>query len=281
MRTTKLNPLKQDEHCRKETLSSTFSRRIDELKRVCSEAADARDEDDDILLVPEKKRAKQGILSFFASDKDKDTVEDTSCSHVVKETLKTSGSTSTWVKRNYSKYQRVCLLCARSQNLQAKEKAVLARSSEYHIKRHKNSSHKKISLAVVKANIVPTDHTSVPKSIREKMSGPVEASTLPAVVTQINKVTTPAPEGTPRNDMLRLDYDGDDSDDHEVESSRTQSMTTKAATLQTDLTNFVSVEKPSFEETVVSMLKKLDNKIDNLKEGRSTTAGNSENHYML
>lgn len=58
-------------------------------------------------------------------------------------------------------------------------------------------------------------------------------------------------------------------------------MTTKAATLQTDLTNFVSVEKPSFEETVVSMLKKLDNKIDNLKEGRSTTAGNSENHYML
>ena len=277
----------QDEHCRKETLSSTFSRRIDELKRVCSEAADARDEDDeidDILLVPEKKRAKQSILSFFTSDKDKDTVEDTSCSHVVKETLKTSGSNSTCLKRNYSKYQGVCLLCARSQNLQAKEKAVLARSSEYHIKRHKNSSHKKISLAVVKANIVPTDHTSVPKSIREKMSGPVEASTLPAVVTQINKVTTPAPEGTPRNDMLRLDYDGDgndDSDDHEVESSRTQSMTTKAATLQTDLTNFVSVEKPSFEETVFSMLKKLDNKIDNLKESRSTTAGNSENHYML
>ena len=166
----------QDEHCRKETWSSTFCRRIDELKRVCSEAADARDEDDDILLVPEKKCAKQGILSFFASDKDKDTVEeDTSCSHVVKETLKTSGSTSTWVKRNYSKYQRLCLLCARSQNLQAKEKAVLARSSECHIKRHKNSSHKKISLAVVKANIVPTDHTSVPKSIREKMSGPVEA----------------------------------------------------------------------------------------------------------
>ena len=98
------------------------------------------------------------------------------------------------------------------------------------------------------------------------MSGPVEASTLPAAVTQINKVTTPAPEGTPRNDMLRLDYDGDGSDDHVVELSRTQSMTTKAATLKTDLTNFVSVEKPSFEETVFSMLKKLDNKIDNCND---------------
>ena len=113
---------------------------------------------------------------FFASDKD--TVEDTSCSHVVKETLKISGSTSTCLKRNYSKYQRVCLLCGRSKKLQAKEKAVLARSSEYHIKRHKNSSHKKISLAVVKANIVPTDHTSVSKSIREKMSGPVKHQTF-------------------------------------------------------------------------------------------------------
>ena len=63
---TQTEPIEiQDEHCRKETLSSTFSRRIDELKRVCSEAADARDEDDDILLVPEKKCAKQSILSFF------------------------------------------------------------------------------------------------------------------------------------------------------------------------------------------------------------------------
>ena len=111
----------QDEHCRKETLSSTFSRRTEESAVL---AADARHEDDDILLFPEKKMCKAFCL-FFASDKDKDTVEDTSCSHVVKETLKTSGSTSTCLKRNYSKYQRVCLLCARSQNLQAKEKAVL------------------------------------------------------------------------------------------------------------------------------------------------------------
>ena len=103
-------------------------------------------------------------------------------------------------------------------------------------------------------------------------------------MTQINKVRTPGPEGTPRDDILRLDYDrdsSDHSDDPEVELSRTQSMTTKAATLQTDMTNFVSVEKPSFEETVVSMLKKLDNKIDNLKESRSTTASNSENHYIF
>ena len=58
-------------------------------------------------------------------------------------------------------------------------------------------------------------------------------------------------------------------------------ITTKAPTLQTDLANFVTIQKPAFEETVVSMSKKLDNKLDNLKEGRSTTAGNSENHYGL
>ena len=235
-------------------------------------------------------------------------MEDAS-SNVVEENLEISGSrtkrtctigSSLTSKRNYSKYQRVCLLCAKSQNLQAKKRSVLSRSSEYHIKRHINSSHPKILLAEVKANIVPIDHSSVPKSIREKISGPVEESVIPVVVIQVNKVRTPAPEVRLKNDMLRSIYDGngsEDSNDGEVESSKsTQSMgstttsnlvtfgsaiTTKAPTLQTDLANFVTIQKPAFEKTAVSMLKKLDNKLDNLKEGRSTTAGNSENHYGL
>ena len=161
-------------------------------------------------------------------------MEDAS-SNVVEENLEISGSrtkrtctigSSLTSKRNYRKYQRVCLLCAKSQNLQAKKRAVLSRSSEYHIKRHKNSSHPKISLAEVKANIVPIDHTSVPKSIREKISGPV--SVIPVVVTQVNKVRTPGPEVRLENDMLRSIYDGngsEDSNDSKVESSKsTQSM---------------------------------------------------------
>ena len=45
-------------------------------------------------------------------------------------------------------------------------------------------------------------------------------------------------------------------------------------TLQTDLSNFVTIKKQTFEEEVLSMLEKLTNKVDNLKEASSLPVGN-------
>jgi hypothetical protein len=61
-----------------------------------------------------------------------------------------------------------------------------------------------------------------------------------------------------------------------TESSNRGSSIAANATLQTDLSNFVTVAKQTFEEKVITMIEKLSNKVDNLKEASTSrkTAGN-------
>jgi hypothetical protein len=64
-----------------------------------------------------------------------------------------------------------------------------------------------------------------------------------------------------------------------TESSGRCSAITADTTFQTNLSNFVTVTKQTFEEKVVSMIEKLSIKVDNLKEASSTTAGNIKSHH--
>lgn len=198
--------------------------------------------------------------------------------------------------RDYSKNKRVCLLCAKSEDTKLKNRAILSRGGDYQINRHKNSSHPSIPLAEVKSNIVPINHISVPKSVKAKKS------VVPAIPPPVRKpdaeVTTGDNKSSSCSDDDSEEDDNNENDQIETmatsnlqneetinsQSQRTEnsgrgSAITADRTLQTDLSNFVTVTKQTFEEKVISMIEKLSNKVDNLKDASSTTAGNIESHH--
>jgi hypothetical protein len=308
------------------------------LKRVLcdADAGDADTQDEDIVIIPEKKSLTQSvvansatsagrsILSFFKKPVqsgriNNDEFDDTQNvapavvpvipserrnirnSSEILGTVGASGQEKRATSKNegqgtrdYSKNKRVCLLCAKSDDTKLKNRAILSRGGDYQINRHKNSTHPSIPLAEVKSNIVPINHISVPKSVRAK-SCIVPAKPPPA--------RNPDAEVTTGNDKSSSDDDieeDDNNDNHKIETMATsnlqnnktvnsQSQRTESSgrcsaitadtTLQTNLSNFVTVTKQTFEEKVISMIEKLSIKVDNLKEASSTTAGNIESHH--
>ena len=189
--------------------------------------------------------------------------------------------------RDYSKNKKVCLLCAKSDVSKLRDRAILSRGGDYQINRHKTSCHLSIPLPEVSRNIVSINHISVPKSIRAKKS----------VVPDIQPVRKPDAEVTTRDDKSLNSDNTEKNDNNETENDQIEKMATSdeilinspaqhtesssrgststaSTTLQTDLSSFVKVTKQTFEEKVITMIEKLSNKVDNLKEARSTTAGN-------
>ena len=70
-------------------------------------------------------------------------------------------------KRNYDKYKCAYLICANDEKIKNKSTAILARGGNHLIERHRKRNHPKLTIVVVKEQIVGMDHQSVPKDIRQ------------------------------------------------------------------------------------------------------------------
>ena len=313
---------------------------IEGLKRVLCDSQsrnnDDHDEDDvDVTAPPEEKRLKRShttdssnsagrsIVSFFNRD---DHVAGTgsritSTGTAMSEKCSTNSSKSNEKQnaRNYSKYRAVCLICAKNDNPKLQKRASLSRSGDYQIKRHKTSCHPNIPVAEVKRNIVPFNHASVPKSLREKKPQEKPASSTISC-NSVKATEQPEPHSQPDETTVR-DHSSvagqpePGNDDHDSNSEQVEvhhsdhcqnasysgsnnigspaktrpskeysgngpsggnKLTLSANnTLQTDLSNFVTIEKQTFEEKVLSMLERLSNKVDNLKEAKSNPIGDT------
>ena len=314
---------------------------IEGLKRVLcdSQSENEYDDDDDNVVAPQEKRIKcsesdttdssnsagRSILSFFNRDDlgavafSKTTDVETGRSVPRKCSTKSSKSNEKPNARDYSKCRAVCLICVKNENPKLQKKANLSRSGNYQIKKHKNSCHPTIPVDEVKRNIVPFNHASVPKSLRERKSKeqpalhtdggakrPEPCDAEPGETTAANNLSvTEQPEsgnedhysngeqeGVDHSQLSQnAEYSGSDSirspattmqntrDFGSGPSCSIESSSSTNNTLQTDLSNFVTIKKQTFEEKVLSMLEKLTNKVDNLKEASSSPAGNIYSFY--
>lgn len=195
--------------------------------------------------------------------------------------------------RDYSKNKRVCLLCAKNEDPKIKKKAILSRGGDYQINRHKKSVHSTVALAEVKKNIVPMNHISVPKSVRTR-KGLLPTAPIPSQEAQVKEPNVEVTMGNVESSLCSVSSDDNSEEDGDNENDKIETMETSNlqnekttcspsvpsqctvnATLQTDLSNFVTVSKQTFEEKVITMIEKLSNKVDDLKEASTSrkTAG--------
>ena len=162
-------------------------------------------------------------------------------------------------KRDYGKYKVVCLICAKSSKPKVIKSSILSRGGEYQIERHCKSIHPKIAKSEKSNNIVSLDHVLVPKSVRE----------LETPKAAIN----PARKAMPEAFLIVSTNDASADQCTEIDNSKQGKDTELTGTrLQTDLTEFVTVREQSFEEKILTMMEKINNKVDNLKQV-STSAG--------
>lgn len=217
-------------------------------------------ENEEDPAIPAKKPAAESssssILSFF---KKRDSNE-AGCKQTNALT-KTKATEGRKHKRDYGKYKVVCLLCAKSSKPKVMKGSILARGGEYQIERHRKSNHSTITKNEMSSNIVSLDHVSVPKSVRE-LEIP-KPSVKPAKKTTLETID----EASEDQCTEKTNFD---------QSKESEDTALTGVRLQKDLTDFVTVTKQSFEEKVLTMIEKINHKVDNLKEvsaspGASTT----------
>ena len=153
-------------------------------------------EDEEATVIPKKIPAKnsslsrsRNILSFFQgtsgvtssanSEIPTNELSKTESSAVIEHEVAVSSKHRNWqsqikssrdhktAKKDYSKYKHVCLLCAKNAKATARNSAVLTWGGDFQVERHRKSHHSSIPLKDMKSHVVPINHISVPRNVRE------------------------------------------------------------------------------------------------------------------
>lgn len=152
-------------------------------------------------------------------------------------------------KRDYSKYKQVCLLCANSDKKKVREASILSRGAAYQVERHRKRNHNSLSTKEMTLKIVSIDHAAVPKNVRE--------------------LALKAPVTKPNTHVDISNKEGQVS--HQKELAVNKEQINKGTPVQRDMEAFVKITKQSFEEKMITMVERLNAKVDKLSHGSTTS----------